>query len=357
LKARFRDNKLSRKSYLTFGMIKGYRGILKMLHSLKKFDISEVAQQKLKIIKFFDEFGEKATKEAFGADRKLISRWKKRLNNSGGDISSLVPKSTKPHITRKPDTNPLIKEFIRELRMKYPTLGKEKIKPLLNQYCNENNMETVSESTIGNIIKRNNYNFKKTGRIYHNPQYNYKKRTYRTKVKNSPKEYDTGYIMADTVEKIIDGVKDYFYSAIDIKNKFSLTLNYKKQNSKNMTDFYKRFKTVYPCKIKYWQNDNGSENLGDFQRILKNDGIPQLFSYPRCPRINAFIERYNRTIQEEFIDNYIDIIHDKPLFNQKLAEYNIFFNTKRVHKSLSNKTPMDYIIEKGGMSQKSLTYT
>ncbi len=43
-----------------------------------------------------------------------------------------------------------------------------------------------------------------------------------------------------------DGIKDYFYSAIDAVGKFSLTLNYKRLNSKNMKDFYERFKSVYP---------------------------------------------------------------------------------------------------------------
>ncbi len=31
--------------------------------------------------------------------------------------------------------------------------------------------------------------------------------------------------------------------------------------------------------------------------------------------------------------------------------------TKRVHKSLNKKTPMQFIIEKEGMSQKSLSHT
>ncbi|BCB96663.1 hypothetical protein JZK55_15850 [Dissulfurispira thermophila] len=98
------------------------------------------------------------------------------------------------------------------------------------------------------------------------------------------------------------------------------------------------------------------------KRLKENGGrlealVPHLFSYPRCPKINAHIERYNRTIQEEFIDNHVDIIHDKRLFHQQLADYLIFYNTKRIHKSLNKKTPIQFIIEKGGMSQKSLSYT
>ena len=50
-----------------------------MLFSLSRFSGSEVAQQRMKILNFYEEYGEKATKEAFGADRKVISRWRKRL--------------------------------------------------------------------------------------------------------------------------------------------------------------------------------------------------------------------------------------------------------------------------------------
>jgi len=93
-----------------------------------------------------------------------------------------------------------------------------------------------------------------------------------------------------------------------------------------------------------------------FDDELKTEGITNYFSYPRCRKINTYIERYNRTIQEEF-DNNLDIIYDKPLFHQKLADYLIFCNTQRPHKSLELKSPVGYLIEKGGMSQKSLTCT
>ncbi|MCX8031002.1 MAG: integrase core domain-containing protein, partial [Thermodesulfovibrionales bacterium] len=315
----------------------------------------------LNIIRFYEKHGEEATKEAFGVDRKLISKWRKRLKGNGGRLEALMPYSTRPKRTRKSKISHEIVDFIRGLRERYPRLGKEKIKPLLDEYCKDKGLKTVSEPTIGNIIKRHNFFFQKTGRIYHNPDSkwadNSKHRQKRTKVKHPPRHEELGHIVSDTIERITDGIKDYFFSAIDATGKFALTLNYKRQNSKNMKDFYERFKMVYPCEIKVWQSDNGSENLGEFDKALKKDGIPQLFSYPRCPKINAHIERYNRTIQEEFIDNHLDIIHDKRLFNQALADYLIFYNTKRIHKSLNKKTPIDFIIEKGEMSHMSVAYT
>jgi len=74
-----------------------------MLYSLRNFSKSEVAEQRMKIIKFYEKYGEKATKEAFGADRKLISKWKKRLKDSSGSLMALAPLSTRPHTVRRSD--------------------------------------------------------------------------------------------------------------------------------------------------------------------------------------------------------------------------------------------------------------
>lgn len=332
-----------------------------MLHSLKIYKRSDVAQQRMKIIKFYEEYGEKATKEAFGADRKVISRWRKRLKSNEGSLTALIPHSTRPHRLRHSNVPQQIIDFIKEMRQKHPRLGKEKIKPLLDNYCQDKGIKSISESTVGNIIKKHKFFYQKTGRIYHDPNskwaQNRVKKAKRLKIKHPIKPEAFGHIVSDTVERVTDGVKDYFLSAIDAKLKFALTLNYKRLTSRNMKDFYQRFKSVYPHIVKSWQTDNGAENLGEFDAELKRDEIPHYFSYPHCPKINTYIERYNRTIQEEFIDNNLDVIYDKPLFNQRLADYMIFYNTVRPHKSLGLKSPMQYLIENGGMSQKSLTYT
>ena len=250
-----------------------------------------------------------------------------------------------------------ILRFIRQTRQKYPRLGKEKIKPLLDEFCAENGLKTIAESTIGKVIKRHKLFYQKTGRVYHDPNRKKPIQQKRLRVKHSPRHEDFGHIIADTVTRVTDGVKDYFYNAIDATLKFALTLNYKRLNSKNMKDFYERFRAFYPLQIKDWQTDNGLENLGDFDKTLQRADIPHLFIYPRCPKINSIIERYNRTIQEEFIDNHLDVIHDKSLFHEQLAEYLVFYHTKRIHKSLDKMTPVDYLIKNGGMSHLYGTYT
>lgn len=176
------------KAYPIFSGIQGYKKFMKMLYSLRKFREDEIAQERMRIIKFYEEYGEKATKEAFGADRKVINRWQKRLKENGGTLSSLVPSSTRPHRVRHSTVSQEIINFIKDMREKYPRIGKEKLKPLLDKYCEEKGLKPISESTIGAIIKRHNFFYQKADRIYHDPNskwaQNRIKRTTRLKIKH-----------------------------------------------------------------------------------------------------------------------------------------------------------------------------
>jgi len=332
-----------------------------MLYSLRRFERSEVAKERLKIIKFYEEFGEKATKEAFGADRKLIHVWKRKLKGNDNTLECLTPESTRPMRTRTMSTEPRIIEFIREKRQKHPRIGKEKLKPLLDAYCRHIGIKPISESTIGKIIKRHKMFYQKSGRAYHNPNSkwatNALKRTKRQRVKHSVRHKEFGHFQADTAFQFIVGLKRFIISAIDSKLKFSFSVCYRHLSSRIAKDFLKKLQIVYPLDIKSIQTDNGLEFLGEFDEYLKSQKIPHYFTYPRCPKINGCVERYNRTLREEFLRSNLDVIDNTALFNRKLTDYLIFYNTERPHKALGLKSPVDYLLSEGIMSKKSVTYT
>lgn len=48
--------------------------------------------------------------------------------------------------------------------------------------------------------------------------------------------------------------------------------------------------------------------------------------------MNAICERFNRTLRDQFIE--IVLFEGLALFNQKLAEYLVLYNSKRAHKEL-----------------------
>lgn len=341
------------------GTITFTEGVINMVSSLRRFGRNEVAQERLKIINFYVKYGEAETKEAFGVGRKTIFVWKKRLGLSQGKITSLVPISTKPIKARGMQTDPRILGFIKALRENHPRLGKEKIKPILDEYCKLKVVNSISVSTIGKVIKRNKLFYQKTGKMYHNTASKYLKRTKtkRMRIRYSPKHKDLGHLQMDTILRFQDGIKYYFYTAIDVRGKFAFCLPRRTLTSSNTLDFYQKLIQVIPYKIKSVQTDNGLEFLGFFDAYLEKQNIPHIFTYPRCPKINGVVERFNRSLQEEFIDHNLHLIHTQKIFSSKLADYLLFYNCARIHKSLGNQTPMAYLIQKGVMSEKSVTYT
>lgn len=350
------------KAYPIFSRIRGLEEVKRMLKSMRRFSKDEVARERLKIIEFYKEHGEKTTRQAFGVGRDTIWIWKKRLKESRNFLASLIPSSTVPKTQRTMTTDPKIISEIRKLREEYPGLGKDKIKPILKKYCLKEGLAPISTSTIGKVIKRNNFFFQKAGRIYHDPNSgwakNKAKRAKRNRVRYAPKPNAVGYLEMDTILRFVDGIRYYFYTVIDVKGKFAFALPYKHLNSQNTVDFFKKVEYVFPFLIKTVQTDNGLEFLGDFEDYLEKRSIPHVFTYPRCCRINGVVERFNRTIQENFIDNNLDIIHNPKLFTGKLIDYLIFYNTERVHDAHDNKkSPMDYLISEGGMSKMSATHT
>ncbi len=76
------------------------------------------------------------------------------------------------------------------------------------------------------------------------------------------------------------------------------------------------------------------------------------------PKINKYIERANRTLEEEFIDYHLYLLSDDVnTFNSELIEYLIWYNTERPHYNLNNLSPMDFMIKYYLKSQMYWTYT
>lgn len=344
------------------GRMRGYRRSMQMLASLRRFTADGVAQERWKIIQFYAEHGEAETQKYFGANRKTIHVWKKRLAASGQHLEALGVHSTRPRRVRRMTTHPQVLAFIRELREKRPRLGKEKIKPLLDRHCQGLGIRSPAVSTIGKIIKRHSLFFQRTGRIYHDPGSHWaqaagKKRPRRPRVRYAPHPAEWGHLQLDTMVRELDRLKLYFYSAIDVKGKLAFSWPCSRLNSRNARDFLQTLQTWYPLPIRDVQTDNGPEFEGEFDTYLHTQHIPHLWSYPRCPRINGCVERYQRTLSEEFIQVHEDSIRQPHEFLQHLGQYLVFYNSERIHSAIGNQTPLAFLISQGYLSKMSVTYT
>lgn len=340
---------LSKSTSFIFKGIWGYGRFMKTIYSLNTQDKNEVVKYRLRIIAFFNEFGLQATIKAFNVRRATIYLWKKKLKDKQGNPCALIPVSTRPKGVRRMIVNRKVYDFIRNIRENNYRLGKEKIKILLDPYCCEERLTKVSVSWIGKLIKRENLSFNNL-RIYHNPSHKWKdrKRTVKERVKKGFKsKYQGELLQIDTIVKFDLGLKRYILTAIDLYSRFSFAFSYKTLSSRMALDFMRKLELVSPFKVKGVKTDNGLEFLGEFDNYLKDKGITHYFSYPRTPESNAFIERFNRTIQEEFVNDNLEYLEDTQIFNSKLMDYLLYYNTVRPHQTLNYLTPMAFMLKQG----------
>ncbi|MCK5491261.1 MAG: transposase [Candidatus Pacebacteria bacterium] len=320
--------------------------------------ITKEAKERLKILNFWKEYGLKAMTDAYGAKRSTLYEWQKTYQESERKIESLNPKSQAPINRRKRITDYKIINEIRRLRTEVcPNMGKEKVKKDLDKFCTINNLEIISASTIGRIIKEK--------KIYHHRQKIYHdgriKTVKRVKKLRKPKEFVAEYkgdlIEIDTIVKFTYGMKRYIITAIDVKTRYTFAWAYKKHDSASVKDFFQKLETTFPYKIKAVQTDNGSEFHKFFRDYLKEKKAVHYWNYPGQPYRNGHVEKYNRTIQEEFVDWNESLLEYPNKFNEKLMDWLIWYNTKRYHWSLDLQSPVDYMINHNLLSRMCWTNT
>jgi putative transposase len=322
---------------------------------------NEVALKRKEVLGLWDKHGFQVGKDISKVSRSTLYAWK-RLYKAGG-TKELTPLSRTPIRKRRSKIHPLVKEFIKDYRNEHPRIGQDKIKPLLDIYCKEKQINTISPGSIALIIKQlkaNNelkeytkvrYNGK-TGRIH---AVKLKKKRKKQRRKGYKPKQPGDLIQLDTVTKFIDGLKYYIITAIDLHSKFAFALPYKTLNSINATDFMEKFKRVSPFEIKRIQTDNGLEFEKHFRHYVKNEQITHFHNYPKRPQSNGCIERFNRTIQENFINWNLHMLNNPQEFANAMIDWLLWYNTERVHHSLGLKTPMNAILEqKFGSNYKYL---
>jgi transposase InsO family protein len=99
--------------------------------------------------------------------------------------------------------------------------------------------------------------------------------------------------------------------------------------------------------LKEFKGDNGSEFQTAFHLHLLDQGIKHHYIRPRTPRLNGKVERSHRIDAEEFY-RLLDgvIIDDTHLFNDKLQEWEDYYNYHRPHGGLGGQTPYERLKEK-----------
>ena len=328
----------------------GIKGFIKVYNDAIKYRymITEKAQHKAKVLIFWEKHGLEATLDAFPHKRSTLYLWKQKWEQGGKKIEALNEKKRTPQNKRKRIWPIEIIQEIKRLRQEHPNLGAEKIYPPLYQFCISKNLKCPKSRTIANLIKD-------LGGLRTYPQkvshFGKIKKVNRQKVLRKPKDFEPlypGHLVAlDTVERFIQGCRRYVITFEDIYTRFSFAWATRSHASLAAKEFFELCQKVfpYPFEFQYVLTDNGSEFKKHFDEELRRLHMIHYHTYPKTPKMNAHLERFNRTIQEEFIDYHSFLLLNPDDFNRKLIDYLIWYNIERVHCAFQNKlSPIQFMM-------------
>lgn len=343
-----------------FNKFKDTKGFISDWERMIRFRdmITPEAQRRAKILTFWKNYGYEAAKEAFSVSRAALFRWQKALKESGGKLEALNKISTAPKRRRKRTIPPLVEEFILKEREYDPKLSKDKLAVLMKQ----DSLAFLSTSTVGRMLS----DLKKQGKLPDPKRIHLSGRTGRLierkpcqrRVKLRSKNHEGGLVKADTMVRFTNGIKRYVVTAIDCESKFGFAYAYVSHSSKATSDFMERFTKVSPVPVSHVQTDNGSEFADHFDVFLEDSGIVHFHAYPRSPKMQSEVERFNRTLYEAFVSRNRQLLaYDIEAFNEKLMDWLLWYNTRRPHWSLGLISPLRYICNQLPVMESQMWWT
>lgn len=300
-------------------------------------------ERRVKILSFWQKHGDEATQEAFGVSRRTLYRWQAALRKEQGKLNALDPKSTAPKHRRHRQYPPGFTERVVALRSLHPHLGKEKLTVLLDT---EGYAVSVSFTgrTLGDLKKRGLLHNQVRLSLYGRSGALMEKKTHIRKKLRRPRGYRV--LEADTVVRFIDGAKRYILTGIDTEKRTAFAAAYTNHGSASAADFLKKCQQALPDCPSALQTDNGSEFALHFACTADDLSLTHFHTYPRSPKMNAHVERFNRTLDEEFLQwNRALLRDDVRAFNNKLIEWLLWYNGERPHHALGQVSPFRFMMQ------------
>jgi transposase InsO family protein len=134
----------------------------------------------------------------------------------------------------------------------------------------------------------------------------------------------------------------YQFTAVDDCTRLRVLRTYPKLNQQTAIQFLDDVLERLPFRVEVIQTDNGPEFGASFHWHVLDKGIGHGYVKPRTPRLNGKVERSHRTDAEEFYRLLEGVaIDDAQVFNDKLQEWEDFYNDHRPHGGLDGQTPSE----------------
>ncbi len=315
----------------------------------EEINLSDQGKLKLEWMIFYATVGNKdayKTATHFSITPKTFYKWFKRFDN--GKVRNLEEKSRAP-VKRRTSTITITEEArIIKLRKKHIHWSKRKIAKRYRTVYGE----AISAHKVQVVINKFNLYPDKIKRE------KLQKRLKNSKKKNRIqqlviKEEHWFLFHLDTVVFYWDHLKRYVLTATDHHGKIAYARMYTTKSSASAKDFLYRLHYLIDAPIANVQTDNGSEFYDQFEEALLDLEIAHWFSRARTPEDNAVAERFNQTIQVEWINDG-NFTTNVDQFNTEVTEWLIEYNFIRPHVTLDYMSPIEYLEDTLKKQQKLL---
>jgi transposase InsO family protein len=273
-----------------------------------------------------------ATCRYFGISRPTFYKWLHRYEELGEQ--GLRDGSSRPRYCPH-ETNTEVVGKIIYLRQHYH-FGPQKISMYLRRYHDIG----VSHSGVWRILKRLDLNRLPSSQRYQ--RHNRRWQRYEKPLPGHHVQVDVKFL-----EPLPGSSKKHYQFAIDDCTRIRVLRIYPRNNQKTAIQFIDYVLEKLPFRVETIQTDNGAEFQGGFHWHVLDRGIGHTSIKPATARLNGKVERSHRIDNEEFYRQLEGVvIDDTELFNDKLQEWEDFYNFHRPHGGLDGQTPYERLRQK-----------
>jgi len=254
----------------------------------------------------------------FGYTKSAVSKWCKKMPEGG---SWIIPtESSRPHHHPK-ELKPEIVRAIIDTKLKY-----KRCSEVIRGHLLEQGIKVSLNSVKRKLDKAGLINKRSPWKRLHLSG-------------ERPKAFKPGDLVEVDTIHLMDSPTSriYVYTLIDVFSRWCYAWATDKINTRLSIKFLKMAQGLASFKFNCIQSDHGSEFSQHFTERIK---ILHRHSRVRKPNDNAHLERFNRTLQEECLNN---LPVDVKLMKRAIPRYLVYYNTRRLHLGLNLKTPVSMI--------------
>lgn len=304
--------------------------------------LSPPAQMRLEWIIFYSTSGKRnasVTASYFGVSRKTLHKYLSRFNET--DLRSLEERSRAPLHKRQRTITIQEEDRIVDLRKK--SKCKRGKKKLQRNYWNKYQQRVSTSKVQQTIDKFHLYPDKVERQVQIRRRERRKEAPPKIRIHQFEKKEELGYLWhTDTVVIYWSGKRRVIFTALEDQTKIAYARVYQSGSSRSGKDFLERLIYLSNHQIINTHHDNGVEFEGEFEKACRLLGIAQIYSRVRQPKDNPALERFNRTVQEEWLEVSETGLDDVQQANIDLTEWLVDYNFDRPHQSLDYQSPIEY---------------